>query len=191
MASTSDLQATQKVLVVACHTDSEHAALYSDRPLPAVASNQGVLHFCPLAKYAIAFPKMSRSIVTRARSARTRLIYICSAATVDRLSAPFSVPARCALTQLNNVCSSRPRVRAAAAMLWPDSTSRTASCLNSSVYRARVAFIIVYPFADSQLWDTFGGGKISVAPLAMALCSILSSCGGHSSKGHNPTITSV
>jgi len=32
--------------------------------------------------------------------------------------------------------------------------------LNSSVYRARVAFIIVYPFADSQLWDTFGGGKI-------------------------------
>jgi hypothetical protein len=32
--------------------------------------------------------------------------------------------------------------------------------LNSSVYRARVAFFIVYPFADSQLWDTFGGGKI-------------------------------
>ncbi|HMB82407.1 MAG TPA: hypothetical protein VKI40_00005, partial [Terriglobales bacterium] len=27
-------------------------------------------------------------------------------------------------------------------MLWPDSTSRTASCLNSSVYRARVAFVI-------------------------------------------------
>jgi hypothetical protein len=28
------------------------------------------------------------------------------------------------------------------------------------VYRARVAFIIVCPFADSQLWDTFRGGKI-------------------------------
>jgi hypothetical protein len=28
------------------------------------------------------------------------------------------------------------------------------------VYRARVALIIVFPFADSQLWDTFGGGKI-------------------------------
>jgi hypothetical protein len=32
--------------------------------------------------------------------------------------------------------------------------------LNSSVYRARVALIIVFPFADCQLWDTFGGGKI-------------------------------
>src|SRR5271154_6105132 len=45
-------------------------------------------------------------------------------------------------------------------MLWPDSTSRTASCLNSSVYRARVAFLICIPFADSQLRDTFRGGKI-------------------------------
>jgi hypothetical protein len=27
-------------------------------------------------------------------------------------------------------------------MVWPDSTSRTASCLNSSVYRARFAFVI-------------------------------------------------
>src|SRR5277367_5060729 len=167
MASTSDLQATQEVLVVACHTDSEHAALYSDRPLPAVASNQGVLHFCPLAKYAIAFPRMSRSIVTRARSARKRLISICSAVTFDRLSAPFSVPSRCALTQLNNVCSTRPNVLDAAAMLWPDSTSRTASCLNSSVYRARVAFIIIFPFADSQLRDTFRGGKIKMGLFAM------------------------
>ena len=45
-------------------------------------------------------------------------------------------------------------------MLWPDSTSRTASRLNSSVYRARVALIIVFPFADWQLWDTFRAGKI-------------------------------
>src|SRR5271156_5373881 len=45
-------------------------------------------------------------------------------------------------------------------MLWPDSTSRTASCLNSSVYRARVTFVICIPFADSQLRDTFRGGKI-------------------------------
>jgi hypothetical protein len=32
--------------------------------------------------------------------------------------------------------------------------------LNSSVYRARVALIIVSSFADCQLRDTFGGGKI-------------------------------
>ena len=31
--------------------------------------SKSVLHFCPLAKYAIAFPRMSRSMVTRASSA--------------------------------------------------------------------------------------------------------------------------
>src|SRR5206468_7372961 len=157
----SDLQPTNKVLVVARHTYPQHPALHTDRPHTPIASNQGVLHFCPLAKYAIAFPRMSRSIATRANSARKRLISICSAVTFERLSAPFSVPSRCALTQLNNVCSTRPNVRDAAAMLWPDPTSRTASCLNSSVYRARVALVIVFPFADCQLWDTFGGGKIN------------------------------
>jgi hypothetical protein len=34
--------------------------------------------------------------------------------------------------------------------------------LNSSVYRARVALIIVISFADCQLRDTFGGGKIKI-----------------------------
>jgi hypothetical protein len=33
-----------------------------------VMSNKGVLHFGPFAKYAVAFPKMSRSIFTRANS---------------------------------------------------------------------------------------------------------------------------
>jgi hypothetical protein len=75
---------------------------------------------------------MSRSIFTRASSARSRLISICSALT-SLLSAPVSLPARCALTQLNSVWSTTPNVRAAAAMLWPPWTSRTASCLNSSV----------------------------------------------------------
>src|SRR6201997_5122711 len=156
----SHLQATDKVLMIASHAYPEHPALHTDGPHTPMASNQGVLHFCPLAKYAIAFPRMSRSIVTRASSARKRLISICSAVTFDRLSAPCSLPSRWALTQLNNVCSTTPKVRAAAAMLWPDSTSRTASCLNSNVYRARVALIIVFPFADCQLWDTFGGGKV-------------------------------
>jgi hypothetical protein len=34
--------------------------------------------------------------------------------------------------------------------------------LNSSVYRARVTFVICIPFADCQLRDTFRGGKIMV-----------------------------
>src|ERR1019366_8989964 len=116
--------------------------LHTDRPHPPVTLNKGVLHFWPFAKYAVAFPRMSRSILTRANSARKRLISICSALTAWLLEAPFSRPCRCALTQLNSVCSTTPTLRAAAAMLWPDSTSRTASCLNSSVYRARVTFVI-------------------------------------------------
>jgi hypothetical protein len=49
------------------------------------------------------------------------------------------------LTQLNNVCFTRPNVRDAAVMLCPDSASRTASCLNSNVYRARIASVIFIP----------------------------------------------
>ncbi len=41
------------------------------------------------------------------------------------------------------------------------STNRTASCLNSCVYRARFDFSNRFPFADFQLWDTFCTGKIT------------------------------
>jgi hypothetical protein len=51
--------------------------------------DEGVLHFVTLVKYAVAFPKMSRSIFTRASSARIRAISICSALT-GLLSAPLS-----------------------------------------------------------------------------------------------------
>ena len=93
--------------------------------------DEGVLQLCAFAKYAVAFPRMSRSIFTRASSARSRLISICSALTT-LLSAPLSLPERSALTQLNSVCSAMPSDLAAAAMLYPPATSRTAS-LNSSV----------------------------------------------------------
>ncbi len=71
---------TNKVLMIASHAlpRASGAARGSATHTP-MASNQGVLHFCPLAKYAIAFPRMSRSMVTRASSARRRLISICSA----------------------------------------------------------------------------------------------------------------
>ena len=77
---------------------------------------------------------MSRSIFTRANSARKRLISICSAVTPDLPLTSFSLPSRFAFTQLDSVCSTTPRLRDVSVMLWPDSTSRTASCLNSSVY---------------------------------------------------------
>src|ERR1700686_2811468 len=101
------------VLVVTGDAHAEPPALYTDRPDPPVALNNGILHFWPFAKYAIAFPRMSRSIVTRVNSARRRLISICSALTCPLPLAPFNVPARCAFTQFDKVCSTTPRGRAA------------------------------------------------------------------------------
>src|SRR5665213_4435934 len=112
MAPLGYFPAPHQVLVVAGDADPEYTALHPDRPDPLVTLNKGVLHFWPFAKNAVAFPRMSRSILTRANSARKRLISICSALTFNRLSALVSLPSRCALTQLNSVCSTTPRLRA-------------------------------------------------------------------------------
>lgn len=64
------------MLVIACGADAEHAALHTDRPDKTMLINKGVSHFWPFAKNAVAFPRMSRSIVTRANSARRRRISI-------------------------------------------------------------------------------------------------------------------
>src|ERR1039457_2481031 len=120
-------------VMVTGHAHPQNSALHTDRPHPPVTLNKGVLHFWPFAKYAVAFPRMSRSILPRDNSARKRLISICSTLTALLLAGPFSRASRFALTQLPKVCSPPPRLRAAAAWLWPDSTSRAASCLNSSV----------------------------------------------------------
>src|ERR1039457_388379 len=77
--------------MVARDAHQQHPALHTDRPDQLVALNKGVLHFWPFAKYAVAFPRMSRSIVTRASSARRRLFSICSAVTAGLLLAPFKV----------------------------------------------------------------------------------------------------
>jgi len=123
-----------EVLVIPGHAGLQHAALHRDRPYLAMAIDEGVLQLCAFAKYGVAFPRMSRYIFTRASSARSRLISICSAlTTLLLLSAPWTLPCRLALTQLNSVCSTTPNDLAAAAMLCPPSTSRTASCRNSSV----------------------------------------------------------
>jgi hypothetical protein len=62
------------------------------------------------------------------------------------------------------VCSTTPRLRAAAAIVWPDSTSRTASCLNSSVYLPRFPFLtfISLRYYSSSLRDTFYAGKVKM-----------------------------
>lgn len=80
-----------EVLVVPGHAGLQHPALHRDRPDAAVSVDEGVLQLCAFAKYAVAFPRMSRSILTRASSARSRLISICSALTT-LLLAPLSLP---------------------------------------------------------------------------------------------------
>src|ERR1039457_4403413 len=160
MATPNLTPAANPVFMVSRHAHPQHSALHTDRPHPSVTLNKGVLHFWPFAKYAVAFPRMSRSILTRANSARNRLISICS--TLTALLLAGHRPSRFALTQLYKVCSTSPRLLAAAAMLGPDSTIRTASCLNSSVYCARVAFVISVSLAllNHSARDTFCAGKV-------------------------------
>src|ERR1035438_10273399 len=174
MATRNHTPPANPVFMVTGHAHPQNSALHTDRPHPPVTLNKGVLHFWPFAKYAVAFPRMSRSIFTRANSARKRLISICSELTL-LLFAPVSRPSRFALTQLYNVCSTTPRVRAAAAMLWPDSTIRTASCLNSSVYCARVALVIAVSllYLITQQGIRFARARSYEPPAA--LCSSRSS----------------
>ena len=116
VATLGDMPPPRQVLVVSRDACAKHMALHPDRPDPLMALNKGILHFWPFAKYAVAFPRMSRSIVTRANSARKRLISICSAVTPALPLTSFSLPSRFAFTQLDSVCSTTPRLRAAAAM---------------------------------------------------------------------------
>ena len=148
------------MLVIPGHAYLQRTALDTNRPNAAVSPNEGVPHFRSFAKYAVAFPRMSRSIFTRANSARNRLISICSALT-SLVSAPRSLPSPPAFTQLCSVCATTPSVRDALARLSPDSTSPIASCLNSSVYFALYCLFQLSLFADSQLRDTFSAGKVS------------------------------
>ena len=94
MAALGNLLTPRHVLMKAGYTHSQHPALHANRPLKSMTFDEGILHFWPLAKYAVAFPKMSRSIVTRASSARKRLISICSAVTPALPLTSFNFPAR-------------------------------------------------------------------------------------------------
>ena len=77
----SNMDPPRQMFMVARDAHQQNPALNRDRPDSLVAMNKGVLHFWHFAKYAVAFPRMSRSIVTRANSARKRLFSICSAVT--------------------------------------------------------------------------------------------------------------
>ena len=99
-----NLRPPQSMLVIACCADAEHTALHTDRPDRTMSINKGVLHFWPFAKNAVAFPRMSRSMVTRASSARRRRISICSALSSAFLPEPRNLPAQCAFTAASQRC---------------------------------------------------------------------------------------
>src|SRR5580698_9325072 len=72
VAAFENMPAASKVFMVARHAHPQHRALHADGPHPPIPFDKGVLHFRSFAKYAVAFPRMSRSILTRASSARNR-----------------------------------------------------------------------------------------------------------------------
>jgi hypothetical protein len=69
--------------------------------------NPGVLHTTSLAKYAVAFFRISHSRFSLTFSARSRDKSICSCVT-GLVPAPVSLPAADNSTQLRSVCSTRP-----------------------------------------------------------------------------------
>src|SRR6516162_5728738 len=60
---TLDLPPCQ-VLMKPRHAYLKHPALHTDRPEAPMAFDEGILHFWPFAKYAVAFPRMSRYLAT-------------------------------------------------------------------------------------------------------------------------------
>ena len=90
VSALENMPAASKVFMIAGHAHPEHPALHADGATRRLGSI-GVLHFRSFAKYAVAFPRMSRSILTRASSARNRAFSICRALAAVGLSAPFSV----------------------------------------------------------------------------------------------------
>ncbi len=121
-----------QVRKVATGADFEQVAHHGNRPLLPVARYPGVLHEDSLAKYAVAFFRMSRSILTLASCARSRAKSICSAL-IGLSPAPLSLPLLSSLTHFSSVCLGMPSTLAVTADTWPLLTSLTASILNSSV----------------------------------------------------------
>ena len=107
MATLGAAGPAHEVLVVAGHAHIKHPALHRDGLHAAVVLYEGVLQVNPFAKYAVAFPRISRSIFIRASSARSLLISICSAFT-GLLSTPKSLPPRWALDPVEERLSARP-----------------------------------------------------------------------------------
>src|ERR1017187_3836357 len=153
------------MLKIAAGTHPQYLALQADGPPALVPSDPGVLHIDSFAKYAVAFFKISRSILTRASSALSRASSICSALT-GLAPAPASLPWAARRTQLPSVGAGTPRILAVTALACPPCTRRTASSLNSSVYAALLPFSVIishllYRQLYTRLRSTFFRGNLT------------------------------
>jgi len=88
---------------------------------------------------------MSRSIVTRANSAQTTNLHLlCRQLGASRCALQLASPMR--LDPVRQRLLNSASVRTASEIRWPESTSRTASCMNSRVKTLRGIFtIFVFP----------------------------------------------
>src|SRR5262249_2063432 len=121
-------------------THPQRLAQQAHRPQPRLTLNPGVLHSVSLAKYAVAFFKISFSIFSRAFSARRRESSICSSVTFFAFS--LSRPRSASFSQLRSVCSCSPSCSATSGTERPLLTMATAWSLNSAVYsRFKIRFI--------------------------------------------------
>src|ERR1019366_1367994 len=159
------------MLKIAAGTHPQYLALQADGPPALVPSDPGVLHIDSFAKYAVAFFKISRSILTRASSALSRASSICSALT-GLAPAPASLPWAARRTQLPSVGAGTPRILAVTALACPPCTRRTASSLNSSVYAALLPFSVIishllYRQLYTRLRSTFFRGNLR----ALVVCA--------------------
>src|ERR1017187_3236312 len=163
------------MLKIAAGTHPQYLALQADGPPALVPSDPGVLHIDSFAKYAVAFFKISRSILTRASSALSRASSICSALT-GLAPAPASLPWAARRTQLPSVGADTPRILAVTALACPPCTRRTASSLNSSVYAALLPFSVIishllYRQLYTRLRSTFFRGNLrsQISPIGRSL----------------------
>ena len=155
-------------------SDVQHVAHFGQGERFALLGNPGVLHTTSLAKYAVAFFRISFSRLSRRFSARSLDNSISSGVTTLP-PAPLSLPSAAALTQLRKVWSLSPCSLQTLLTLCPSLIRLTASSLNSIVYAYFGIFISCLPKV-TQFYVTlgrrnFGGGSFVVQAFSVTTCS--------------------
>ena len=125
----------KSVLVVAAGADLQNPALDHNRPRAMVSLDKGIPHSDSLAKYAVAFFGVALHPHTQQLGFQPGNLHLSAVNALPRTSR--SRPDASACTQLSSDRAETPIVRVTADSFSTPRINRNASCLNSSVYRAR------------------------------------------------------